>query len=279
MEIDALKTENAVLIDKQALTAVPQVRSKGWFSTSKCRGSMQMLIGVNAKYMTDNSRLQVERDVLHASFHSYVKDSHQIVTALKQENDALRHRLQDDDETDKKSFKKRWLYPLDPFEIWKKSLIGVTSSTFISDISDFDDVDEMQYECFQKWLRNQTQGVLFFTSDGIQGDIKKCSGGARESQDLLVIFGETPRPTRTSTSLSRPMLSICGRSEEFLKVGNMRWSFNRLNVDLLEPAAWGGGGKTSVGIESFSYFISIICLLFFQLIDRPSPVGICPIFK
>jgi len=220
VEIDALKTQNAVLIDKQALAAVPPVRPKGWFSTSECRGSMQMLIGVNAKYMTDNSRLQVERDVLHASFHSYVKDSRRIVTAIQQENDALRHRLQDDDETDKKSFKELWLYPLDPFEKWKKSLIEVPS-----DISDFDDVDETQYECFQKWLRNQTQGVLFYTDDGIQGDIKKCSGGARESQDLLVDFGETPRPTRTSTSVSRSMPLICGTSEELLKVG-MRWSFN-----------------------------------------------------
>ena len=126
VEIDALKTENAVLIDKQALTAVPQVRSKGWFSTSKCRGSMQMLIGVNVKYMTYNSHLQVERDVLHASFYSYVKDSHRIVTALQQENDALQHRLQDGNEIDMKSFKELWLYPLDPFEIWKKSLIEVT---------------------------------------------------------------------------------------------------------------------------------------------------------
>jgi hypothetical protein len=74
MEIDVLKTENAVLIDKQALAAVPPVWSKGWFC--KSRGLMQMLISLNAKYMTDNSRLQVERDVLCASFHSYVKDSH-----------------------------------------------------------------------------------------------------------------------------------------------------------------------------------------------------------
>jgi hypothetical protein len=95
VEIDALKTENAVLIDERALAAAPTVRSKGWFSSSECRGSMQMLISVNAKYMTDNSHLHVERDVLHVSFRSYVKDSHRIVTALQKENDALRHILQD----------------------------------------------------------------------------------------------------------------------------------------------------------------------------------------
>jgi hypothetical protein len=225
VEIDALKTENAVLIDERALAAAPPVRSKGWFSSSECRGSMQMLISVNAKYMTDNSRLQVERDVLRASFRSYVKDSHRIVTALQKENDALQHRLQDDDETDKESFKELSMYPLDPFEKWKKSFSEVTSSTLPSDISDFGDDYETQSKCFQKWLQNQMQGVHVESDDGIQGEIKKCSGGARESQDLLVDFGETPRPTRTSISLSRSMPLICGTSEELLKVGKMRWSF------------------------------------------------------
>jgi len=227
VEIDALKTKNAVLIDKQALAAAPPARSKGWFSSSECRGSMQMLISVNAKYMTDNSHLHVERDVLHVSFRSYVKDSHRIVTALQKENDALRYRLQDDDETDKKSFNELLLYPLDPFEKWKKSFSEVTASTLPSDISDFGDDYETQSECFQTWLQNQTQGIHVESDDGIQGEIKKCSGGTRESQDLLVNFGEIPRRTRTSRHLSRSMPLICGPSEELLKVGKMRWSFIR----------------------------------------------------
>ena len=73
MEIDVLKTVNAVLIDKRVLAAVPPVWSKGWFCES--RGSMHMLISFNAKYMTDNSRFKVGRDALCASFHSYAKDS------------------------------------------------------------------------------------------------------------------------------------------------------------------------------------------------------------
>jgi regulator of replication initiation timing len=228
VEIDALKTENEVLIDERALPAVPPVRSKGWFSTSECRGSMQMLISVNAKYMTENSRLQVERDVLRASFHSYVKDSRRISAALQQENDALRHRLQDDDETDKKSFKELLLYPFDPFEKRKKSLSLVTSSTFPSDICHINDDDETQSECFQKWLQNQTQGLHVESNDGIQGDTKKRSGGARESQDLLVDFGETPRPMRTSISLSRSMPLTCRTSRDttgMAPAGKMRWSF------------------------------------------------------
>ena len=249
VEIDALKTENALLIDERALAAVPPVRPKGWFPPSKCRGSMQMLISANAKCMTDNFRLQVEGDVLRASFHSYVKDSRRIVRALQQENEALRHRLQDDDESDKKSSNELFPYPLDPSKKGKKPLSVVTSSTALSDISDLDDDDETLFECFEEWLQDQTQGVHDESDGCIQGGIKKRSGGARKSQDLLVDFGETVRPTRTSTSLSRSMplmlvdfgetvrptrtstsLSrsmplICGISKELLEVDMMGWNF------------------------------------------------------
>ena len=81
---------------------------------------------------------------------------------------------------------------------------AVRSSTFPSDINDLDDDNETQTVCFHKWLQNQTQGI----------HAESDAGGARESNDLLVDFGETPRPMRTSTSLSRSMPFICRTSPD-----------------------------------------------------------------
>jgi hypothetical protein len=214
VEINALKAKNAVLIDKRAQAGAPPVRSKGRLSTSECRGSMQMLISANAKFMTDNSRLQVKGDVLRASFHSYIKDSRKIVTALQQENEELQQILQDDNEAEKKLLKELLLCPPDPSKTGKR-LSAVTSLTALSDISYLDDGNEMQSKCVLEWLQDQTQSVHVESDDGIQGKIKKRTEGARKSQDLLVDFGETVRPTKTSTSLTRSMPLICGTSQEF----------------------------------------------------------------
>lgn len=82
-EIEALKAERAVMVDKLAhaniATDDQPFNQRGWFSkvAGDNGGSIQMLVNANAKLMLDNARLEVSLDVLQKSFHSYIRDSSQ----------------------------------------------------------------------------------------------------------------------------------------------------------------------------------------------------------